>query len=277
MSVKKILKKHIGNIFSRLIKRDFQDTSSFRILLYHSITDQMVKSDTGEETTPKALFEEQMRYLKNNKFNLISIKDALNTLFGKGRLQPRSICISFDDGFKDNFSNAFEILKKFGIPATLFITLNFIEEHSRDPRFLNKQELAVMKDSGLIDIGLHGKSHHALSRLPKEQLNEEVVTAKKELSSIINGEISLIAYPFGHRRSYNREVIQLAKRAGFIGGLSAAYGRNSRKTDPFSLRRNRISWIDDIREFEKHLYGAYDWYAFYQSCAPKRFDFKYLE
>ena len=72
------------------------------------------------------LFDLHIRFL-SKKCNIIPLSDVVLYYKGVLKLPPRSVAITIDDGFKDNYDNAYPILKKYGAPATIFLTTNFID------------------------------------------------------------------------------------------------------------------------------------------------------
>jgi peptidoglycan/xylan/chitin deacetylase (PgdA/CDA1 family) len=146
-----------------------------------------------------------------------------------------------------------------------------LQDYSADTRYLSCSELINIGKSGIIDFGCHGLTHEALSRLDIKQLDEEILGARHKLEYLTHNKIDLFAYPFGHSKSYNANIIKKVKDAGFIGAFTAIFGLNRFDTDPFLIRRNCISWLDELDNFEKHLMGAYDWYALFEYFRPKRY------
>lgn len=93
-----------------------------RILAYHRVDDDIFYHQIGLAVS-SSNFEKQMFYLKKY-YNIISLKDALYILKNGLEIPPRAIVITFDDGYKDNYINAFPVLKKYNIPATIFLCVN---------------------------------------------------------------------------------------------------------------------------------------------------------
>jgi len=267
---KKRLRIRFGDIVHKK-KASSRSDLGLRALVYHSITDKLVENEWGENTTPKDLFARQMKYLANNKYNVISCEQGIEYLTSSQQIPPRTVVITFDDGYSDNYINALPILKKYNFRATIFLTADFLRDHSGNMQYLSCSEISDIKNSGIVDFGCHGLTHKALSMLDEEGLEKETKGAKLKLEGIINNKMVLFAYPFGHSGSYNRKVVNALRSAGFKGAYTSIFGLNHPKTNPFLLRRNRISWLDDLDEFEKHLIGAYDWCAICECFRDKRY------
>ncbi|MFA5147171.1 MAG: polysaccharide deacetylase family protein [Candidatus Omnitrophota bacterium] len=271
--LKKRWRISIGDLFYNPKKVAAGSGAGFRAFVYHSVTARPVDNEWAEETISKEAFDWQMGYLTDHKYNVISAGEAVRYLTLGKTMPPRAVVITFDDGYRDNYTNAFPVLKKYNFPATVFLTADFLRDRSADERALSISEVKDMKRSGIIDFGCHGMTHRALTQLDEARLEEEITGSRKRLADILGEAPGLFAYPFGHVGSYNKGVIEKVKAAGFSGAYTAIFGSNSVGLDPFLMRRNRISWLDTRDEFAKHLAGAYDWYALYQRFGAKRYHF----
>ena len=115
-------------------------------LMYHSIDSEKNKGGIFIDE-----FEEHIKWIKNKKtFKMEELKGLDYTL------PLNSILITFDDGYKNNYTLAFPILKKYNMKATIFLNTKFIE---KDETYLNWDEIREMYKSGLIDFQLHTHSH----------------------------------------------------------------------------------------------------------------------
>ena len=115
-------------------------------LMYHSIDSEKNKGGIFIDE-----FEEHIKWIKDKKtFKMEELKGLDYTL------PPNSILITFDDGYKNNYTLAFPILKKYNMKATIFLNTKFIE---KDETYLNWDEIREMYKSGLIDFQLHTHSH----------------------------------------------------------------------------------------------------------------------
>ena len=115
-------------------------------LMYHS-----VDSEKGKGGIFLDEFQEHIKWIKDKKtFKMEELKNLNYTL------PQNSILITFDDGYKNNYTLAFPILKKYNMKATIFLNTKFIGE---DEAYLNWDEIKEMYQSGLIDFQLHTHSH----------------------------------------------------------------------------------------------------------------------
>jgi peptidoglycan/xylan/chitin deacetylase (PgdA/CDA1 family) len=160
------------------------------ILYYHSISDQPV--GIRELSVSTGNFEAQIRYLAENGYIAISFAELDNfTQFEK------PVIITLDDGYADNYQNAYPILKKYNLQATIFVISGLIGT----PGYLTREEMAEMTD--IISFQGHTTLHENLTRLSPERLEEELTAPQKTISDITNEPVYVFAYPTGY---YNDAV-----------------------------------------------------------------------
>jgi len=119
-----------------VIRKRLGFANKLKILAYHSISDI---PDYLNISLPVSIFKNQLQYLKNN-YQVVSLEHAVNIICSK-RLKDDIIVITFDDGYMDNYRNAFPLLKEFNIPATIFLTVNPIQQ--RQPLFIDALIYAI--------------------------------------------------------------------------------------------------------------------------------------
>lgn len=99
-------------------------------IVYHSVSDcDFVPKELGLSLSPKR-FRSHMKSLRRF-YNVISHEHALDILSGDSSPIPRAVVVNFDDGYRDNWENAFPVLKEYGIPATVFLTTGLIGTNKR--------------------------------------------------------------------------------------------------------------------------------------------------
>lgn len=157
---------------------------NFILLLYHGVTDYSGSGiqNCSHKHISLQKFEEQMRLL-SEQFNVLSLNDLLR-LKKKGKLPDKSVSVTFDDGFANNYTHAFPLLKKYGIPATFYLTTGFIDTNKvfwvdKIEYLLNEtSESCIHLDS--IDISL------SLSTIQSK------ITALKAIKSCLKKDSKLI-------------------------------------------------------------------------------------
>jgi len=230
-----------------------------RILLYHRIAD--VKDDPYLLSVSPKNFSDQIQFLKTN-FNLVSLGTLILDL-KNSRLKNRTIAITFDDGYEDNFSNALPILEKLNAPATIFITAGKIDspesfywDEKSAPkdrgRALTAEELQRLASSPLIEIGSHTLTHQNLAKEAVSFQKKEIGESKKILEGIVKKPVLGFAYPFGSKDSFTLETINLVKKAGYQYACANIHERTRRNSDIFTLPRFIVrNW--NLKEFKDSL------------------------
>jgi peptidoglycan/xylan/chitin deacetylase (PgdA/CDA1 family) len=203
------------------------------IAMYHSVTP--VVPEGNRLTVSVKTFERQMEFLKEHKYNVISL-DAAGELIKSGKKVPsRTLVLTFDDGYEDNYIYAYPILKKYNIPATVFIIVNEVGKPGR----LSWDQLKEMQDSGLITFGSHSLSHPFLECVEDDQkLIDETAGSRKILQEKLGKQVNTFSYPCGR---LNARVRGYAVNAGYEVAVATNPGKKMANNDVFALKRLRIS------------------------------------
>ncbi len=158
------------------------------ILLYHHVApaDSIPKGDNrlheaGWEFThsPEA-FEFQLRELQQRGYRFVSLNQLIEGIQATGSESEDSVVITFDDGWIDNYTFAFPVLKKLQIPATFFVVTDSLQENRSDSKRMNLEQLRELSARGMT-IGSHTRSHHDLTVLSSSNAKEEIAGSKADL------------------------------------------------------------------------------------------------
>lgn len=213
-------------------------------LLYHKISKPRRDSRIRGAFTPPQRFRRQMIYLKSQGFNFYTASELIQHFQSEGSFPTRSIALTFDDGWQDNYTNAFPVLRDLGIKATIFIIPESIGQMSsaattlpgdRGYRHLTRQEILEMADAG-IEFGSHTMSHQWLNQISESEVKREIETAKHEIENLVQKPCWTIAYPAGYFSDIARRT---ARDAGHIGAFSTIYGPTD-SVDLFALNRVEV-------------------------------------
>jgi peptidoglycan/xylan/chitin deacetylase (PgdA/CDA1 family) len=240
-----------------------------RCLSYHSIV-QTDQRDSSQMTTPVSLFREQLERLAVRGYRVEQASTVVQQLQRGVAVDAKTIVLTFDDGFANNYRVAFPLLREYGVPATFFVITAALNGEPGKLRntwpedYMDWDEAREMQASGLVDFGCHTATHWNLRGLPDATLRDETEGAKRELEKGLGRAVTLFAYPFGSYGAWDSLAVGAIQRAGFLGAFTTVFGVNTPSTDRFLLKRTRVSWTDDIPEFDRLLQGAYDWYALVQ-------------
>ena len=207
------------------------------VLMYHYINDEEPhKSRLG--VSPKS-FERQMRFLKEHNYNVTSLAELVDLIKYKKKIPCKTAAITFDDGYLDNYINAFPILKKYNLPATIFVVINRIGKRLGQDEYMDWRQIKELSDSGLITIGSHSMNHPNLSEIDSdEELRYEIFASKKILEEALQKKANFFSYPFG---GINPVVRDLTREAGYAACVGTNFPRGYPADDIYALKRLRIS------------------------------------
>lgn len=224
------------------------------ILMYHAIAD---RPDYAASVKPEE-FARQMAYLAERRYDVISLGELVRRMSASEPLGG-TVVITFDDGYLDNLTVAYPILKRYGFPATIFVTTD--SAGAADKRGLMRLSIEQWKElesSGLVSLEPHSRTHPHLSRLPREQARNEIEGSKKALEEALGKTCRFFATPYG---DFNEETIRLIREAGFIAATTVAERTTaSAATDPMRLPRMSIDRSTTMSQFKGKLSSAVDWY-----------------
>ncbi len=205
------------------------------IVMYHSV-DPNAKPENRLAVTLKT-FERQMHFLKNRNYNVLPLESVATLIKERKKIPPKTIAITFDDGYKDNYIYAFSVLKKYDFPATIFLIVNEIGRQENDR--LNWKEIKEMQDSGLVTFGSHTLSHPLLTDIKSEDdLKKDIFSSKKILEEKLGRKVNAFSYPGGR---FNDKIKQLVITAGYKLAVATNPGKKFADDDIFALKRLRIS------------------------------------
>lgn len=209
------------------------------ILMYHSVSPNALPQNRLAVSVNA--FARQMQFLKEHHYNVLTLEE-INGLIRQGkRLPPKTVAITFDDGYKDNYTYAFPILKKYNLAATIFIIINEVGRPQGDR--LSWDEIKVMRDSGLIDFGSHTLGPQPLVDIQsQDELRKQIFDSKKILEEKLGQKINIFSYPGG---LFNRDIRQLVIDAGYQAAAATSPGKKFSSKDIFALKRLRISSSSD--------------------------------
>lgn len=196
-------------------------------------------------------FTAQLDLLLSSGWTTVCCRD----LVGGAPLPPRTIAITFDDGYADN-EPAFRALAERNLRATWFIVSNDVGKGSgwTDPEvqprtMLSAAQLRTMADAGM-EIGGHTRSHRRLTELDDAVLQEEVAGCKADLARLMGFDIDTFAYPYG---IHDERVVQAVRDAGYAAACVTRSGWARSDPDPMRVRRLAVYNTDNLACFARKL------------------------
>jgi len=221
-----------------------------RVLMYHMISEHLPKNKSkfNRLRIKPDEFEKQLIWLKKNGFKSFTLSELLEL----ENIPEKSVVLTFDDGYEDNFTKAFPLLKKYDFKATIYIVLNRFNKNWATDKDLDKssnelnsenmlsdEQIRIMIDSGLIEIASHTLDHVNLPKLKKENKVKQIIESKKQIEKIFNIKCNSFAYPFGF---FDKDSIDIVEVAGYFNATTTVNGVfNKDKYSNFEIPRIMIS------------------------------------
>ncbi len=229
-----------------------------RILMYHRI-DRLAAYD--QLTVRPERFEEQMAYVAQH-CRVISLAEAVREL-AAGPVTRPGVVLTFDDGYRDNLLHALPVLRRYGLPATIFVTTRFCDQELSHPRYgtnvaglhLSWEELRALAREPGIAIGSHTVTHPYLSRLERAAAMAEIAASRATIARELGVPVDFFCYPSG---DVTQREMALVAAAGYRAAVGVAPGANRAGTALYALRRTEVTDHDGVRELALKLAGAYD-------------------
>jgi len=220
------------------------------VLMYHKIDEGYMESKLS--VSPGS-FERQMRFLRKNRYNIISLEELAGLIKSKKHIPYKTVAVTFDDGYKDNYTTAFPVLKKYNIPAAVFVVVNKIGR--RD--YCSWRDLEEMAANG-IEIGSHTLTECYLPRIKdRRQLRKEIFGSRNAIKVRIPTGADFLAYCSG---GFDKEIRQMVIDAGYEGACATNPGKTYPKDDIYALKRIRVSRTsDNLFVFWIETSGFYTW------------------
>lgn len=222
------------------------------ILCYHQFTEH--KDKRSSMVVYAGDFDRQMRFLAENGYQVIPLKDVRPFLEGHKPLPDKAVAITIDDGYRSYFEVAYPILKKYGFASTMFIYPDFIGGGVG----LSWEQVKILDEDSLVDIQSHSKSHASLSPLPEgeeakvytDRLKKEVETTDKILTNKLGRPANHFAYPYGDS---SQELVSLLEQNEYEMALTVKKGGNPAFAYPYLLRRTMVYGKGSFKTFQRHL------------------------
>lgn len=201
------------------------------ILMYHSISDA---NPDNSLLVPPAMFKNQMDWLKNNGFTTMTmdeVVDAMNT----GKVPKKPVVVSFDDGYVDNYTSAYPVLKENNMKGVFFVITDYMGETAGGSMSIDM--LKEMKEAGM-EIESHTSNHLELNSLSREDAYASIKNGQDFLKNVIGVESKYLCYPVGR---YNDTTIEIEKELGIKAAVTTQGGISTISDGFYQLKRVRIS------------------------------------
>lgn len=215
------------------------------ILMYHHISDPPLGADMFrlDLSVSPGLFYEQLRYLKEQGYQTISLDDLALHLTRGTPLPPKPVIITFDDGYADNYTHAFRLLKRFGYTGIFFLVTEPMDNN--DPQYLSWAQVEEMHAAGM-EFGPHSYNHPDMTNRGFQFVVFQIMAPTEAIEARTGVKCRFFAYPSGR---YDQFVIDVLRSAYFWGAVVTEQGATHATGDLFTLRRVRVHGGGDLDTF----------------------------
>ena len=216
------------------------------IWMLHRVTNHGTKiSDMQQyEITPTRL-EELLTQYRQKGYQFVSIDQVYEMQQSKIYLSQPFVCVTLDDGYLDNLTEALPVFRKFDCPFCVYVTTGLVDGttdcwwySSENVPFLSHPQLRQLAAEPLCTIGAHTVTHPHLSHLSTEEKRKEIIDSRHRLEEILNAPIIHFAYPHG---DFDAECVNIVRQAGFHTAVMAWGGGVRSNSCIFALPRVKMN------------------------------------
>ncbi len=213
------------------------------ILMYHYISELPADADTYRRdlTVIPAHFEEQLHYLQAQGYQSVLLADIYETLTTGKPLPEKPIVLTFDDGYKDAYTDALPLLQKYDFVGEFFLLAT--PAHYESPQYLTWTDVRAMADAGM-SMQAHGRDHYDLTNRPYDFLVYQILGAREAVEAHSGQPVRFFCYPSGR---YDAATVAVVESAGYWGAVTTAWGTELRLDNRFTWPRIRVkgAWSVD--------------------------------
>lgn len=221
-----------------LQKSDIQRKRSVPVLMYHLISDDIWGS--REMFTSPSVFRQQLQYLKDHGYQTITFED-LDHL----ERYPKPVLLTFDDGYADNYTTVYPMLKEFGMKATFFVVPNNLDRQHN----MTREQIKELSASGVVSIQSHSLTHANMTKLNASQQEYEMKESQRQLRELTGKSPIALTYPEG---GYTKTTLSLTARY-YHFGICAGGNRWKISDDFYTIPRYRMHRSTTMAQFEDYV------------------------
>jgi len=254
--------------------------------MYHQVGRPVRGVQACEECVSPEQFERQMQALVDAGYRVLTLTQLAARLSSRrAAALDRTVVLTFDDGLRGQFVNAFAVLRRYGLPATFFPVAGYVGQNvclphlgidesrvdaTTEPvaewRTMAWQDAAQIARNGM-EIGCHSLTHRSMGAVPPAEMDAELQLSKRMLEHRLRIRVGVFAYPFGSEAygDCGRGVQERLRDAGYRAACTTLVGTNGIDADVFALRRIPVEEGDGPFRLRCKLIGAYDWVGIVKS------------
>ncbi|CAL1239505.1 polysaccharide deacetylase family protein [Candidatus Methylocalor cossyra] len=219
------------------------------VLMYHGTP---AGSAARPYATPAKRFAEQLDFLKATGWTTA----VLSALGDPARLSPKTVLITFDDGYKNNYQGAFLPLLERGMRATWFVVsgrlgrrADWLAGPDDDSALMDGRQVRDLAEAGM-EVGSHSHDHLHLEQLDQAAIAEQLVRSKAELEALLGRKVEAFAYPYG---TYDDRVVGEVERAGYRFACTTRSGWWRPEESALLIRRVTLFGDENLGSFARKL------------------------
>lgn len=215
------------------------------VLYYHSVLPDSEVTTRNEVTISPENLKRQLNLVKELGYTTLTMSELNDYIINNKEIPKKSILITFDDGYADNYVHAFPILKELDMKATIFVISSGID----GGYYMSSDQLKDMINHG-IDIESHTVNHVHLNTLSYEEQLKELKDSKAAIEKVTNKEVLSIAFPFG---DFNEDTLKAVTNAGYSIAFTTNKGLANRTDNKVALDRIYVSSEYSLETFKDRL------------------------
>ena len=228
-------------------------TVQLPILMYHYLSTPPADADIYRQdlSVPPELFAAHLDRLLAEGYTTISLYQLQGHLMRGEPLPEKPVIITFDDGYRDNYENAFPLLRARGMTATFFVVTDFIDEERL--AYLTWEMARTMHEGGM-SIESHGRNHVSLAEKDADYLVWQALGSLETIEYELGTRPRFVSYPAGE---FDQRTVDIFASAGYWAGMTTVQGATQRSDDPFRFPRVRVRNTTTADELSRLL--EVDW------------------
>ncbi len=248
--------KNVTDRIETIYKRLLRGKKEIPVLMYHRVVRD--KKEAGKEGiyVTQSKFEWQMKYLFKKGYKTITFDEYRG-------YEDKTVILTFDDGYEDNYTIAFPILRKYNFKAVIFLVPGleenlWDENKPSEPRLklLSEEQILEMSKYGF-EFGSHSLTHPHLTKISEKEASEEIFKSKEKLERLLKRKVISFAYPYGE---LNEKIKDIVNRAGYKYAVATDYGPPFIDDDLLCIRRIQVFPNTGKLSFKRKIRGDYFWY-----------------
>lgn len=204
------------------------------VMMYHAVSDNCWGS--ADLFVSPGELEKQLQYLLDNGYTPIWFEDLPNVADIE-----KPILLTFDDGYDDNYTELYPILRKYQVKATIFVIAGDLAQHHK----MTAEQVAELANSGLVSIQSHTMTHPDLNTVRGEELQYQLEQSQLELTRLTGKQPFVLCYPTGY---YTDESLEVTRQYYQFGLLMSA-GRYTTGDDRYLIPRYYVSRYTGLDAF----------------------------